>query len=284
MEDGQASEAKAAIKAAGWKRALAFGAGFGVASALTLAVIGGCVYWYISRPKGWDSGRIKCVSATAGQTFEFDDAKKTMTANGFQILFVLENTRNADYTLPQTITILARDKKTSALDDFFGAKIDHGYTIPARERAVVRVDKEYSCGITELETGKVTERDPQACFDDAFGAYNGFVGLDYDTRTRLNLMQPTLPPASSQKAQEPSEKPKDDPYAAIAKPDPCEPAKRLASACRTKGFRPTPSSGNGWQPMPDFPSVPRGAELVPDQNVCNIAFQWQDFCTWKKKD
>jgi len=58
----------------------------------------------------------------------------------------------------------------------------------------------YSCSNIELETGKETERDPQSCFKDAFGTVAGFIGLDYATRTRLNLLKPTFSTPKSKQA------------------------------------------------------------------------------------
>ena len=78
------------------------------------------------------------------------------------------------------------------MDDFSGAKLDHSFIIPAKERALLRVEVERSCSTIDSETRRETERDPQTCFKDAFGSVVGFVGLDSQTRTRLNLLKPVL--------------------------------------------------------------------------------------------
>jgi hypothetical protein len=283
MEDGQETGRQTIVRTAVWKRALAFGAGFGVAAVLTVAVIGGCVYWYSTRPKGWDSTLIKCIGASAVQSFELDDAKKEFHGSGFDLKFVLENQTGRDYTVPQDLRLFTKDQKTAALEEFSG-KVEHPYVVPARERAMVEVDVEYSCTSVDMVTDKRTDRDPQTCFNEEFGTTESLVGFDDETHTRLNLMKPTFAAPASHKEQGSSAKGRTDPYAAIAKPYPCDDAKKLASACRLKEFRPSPTSGDGWQPMPDFPVAPKSAELVPNKHVCDIAFRWQDFCTWQQKE
>ncbi len=111
--------------------------------------------------------------------------------HGFEFTFVLENNTNRDYTVPQDLKLFKREEGSEALDDF-DAKLAHSFMIPAKERALLRVSVEWSCGETDFDTHRETERDPQTCFKEAFGTLLGFVGLDYQTRIRLNLLKPVL--------------------------------------------------------------------------------------------
>ena len=175
------------------KRVALFGACFGVAAALTVIVAVVVRQWYASR-KPWDADSIRCLSSSAHEFYNDPPSSGPWTwkAGGFEFSFVLENTTNRDYTVPQDLQLLEREESSGALDDFVGAKLDHSFLIPAKERALLRVTVERSCSTIDSETRHETERDPQTCFKDAFGTVVDFVGLDSQTRTRLNLPKPGL--------------------------------------------------------------------------------------------
>ncbi|MGA2898597.1 MAG: hypothetical protein ABSE27_13515 [Acidobacteriaceae bacterium] len=175
------------------KKTVVFGAAFGVAAVLASVAM----LWISSRPKGWDSNSIKCAKLTVLQTLADVPANPTtgepehFEGSGFRVEFVLENHTRNDYTVPQDLKLFTRDDRSSALSEL-KATFDHPYVIPANERAEVDADVEYSCGVTDMGTGKKTERPEQECFNDEFGHVAGFVGFDFATHTRLDLPRPTF--------------------------------------------------------------------------------------------
>jgi hypothetical protein len=173
------------------KKTAIFGAAFGIAAMLTMFAIFGLLHWYGSRPKPWNAETIRSISTTATQSFTLDEKANSFTGTGFDLAFVVENRTASDYTVPQDLKLFKRNRRSLALEEF-NAKLEHPFMIPAKERAEIQAEVEYGCNTLELETGKKTERDAQTCFNDAFGDVAGFVGFDYETRTRLNLLNPEL--------------------------------------------------------------------------------------------
>jgi len=114
-----------------------------------------------------------------------------MKTTGFQFTFVLENTSNHDYTIPEGLDLFVRQHNLSALEHFDG-KLDHAFLIPAKERTQIYLNADLSCTTFHISTGAETERDDKTCFKDGFGTVDGFVGLDEATKTRINLLMPTL--------------------------------------------------------------------------------------------
>ena len=182
MNDAQALRKKAV-----------FGAAFGMAAALTLIVAGGFIYWLSHRPKGMDATAIRAMTSSATQTFVEDDAKRDLTPSGFQLIFVLANTTGRDYTLPADVKLFKRDGRTGALSELDG-KPRHSFLIPAKDRAEVWIDIEYSCADLNMETGVTTQRDSQTCYNDAVGSVSGFLALDYSNHIRIDLPKPSLMP------------------------------------------------------------------------------------------
>ena len=172
------------------KRVALFGVCFGMASGVTFFVAAIALQAYRARPKPWDTGSIECLSSSAVPTYNYNPASKQMKQLGFEFAFVLVNTRSTDYTVPQNLKLFKREKSSEALEDF-DVPLDRSFVIPPKERVLVRVRVEYGCGVWD-ENDRMTERDPQTCFKDAFDGIEGFVGLDYQTRTRLNLRKPVL--------------------------------------------------------------------------------------------
>ena len=175
------------------KKTAVFGAAFGVVAVLGIVAL----HWLSSRPKGWDTNAIKCSKLTVLQTLADVPAgpstgeSEHFEGSGFSVEFVLENHTGNDYTVPQDLKLFTRDDRSSALSEI-KVKFDHPYVIPANERAEVDANVEYSCGSTDLDTGKRSERPEQECFNDEFGHVVGLVGFDYSTHTRLDLPRPTL--------------------------------------------------------------------------------------------
>jgi len=274
-----------------WKRPAAFGAAFGVATAITLLIVGGFIYWLSNRPKGMNTAAIKAVSASVSQTFNVNDEKKEITPNGFEMYFVVANTTGHDYTLPDDVKLFKRDAKTGALSELSG-KLDHAFLIPAKDKAEIRISLDYSCADEDMVTGVTTQRDSRKCYDDAVGSVNGFLALDYNNHMRIELPKPALAPTPpntpvqvksklSDKAGLPPDK--GDIFDRVAA---CQRGERLAKACKAQHF--TVGKDNfayydGWEtPLPSLPVPPASYELDPNQADCGTAYQWQNFCRSKK--
>jgi hypothetical protein len=217
-----------------WKRHAVIGAGFGLTVGATIVAAVGLLYWNSSRPRPWDATTIKGISTTVSQTFDLDEQRRQLTASGFTLVFILENTGGRDYTVPQNLRLFERSSKTGALEES-NAKLDQSFVVPAREKAEVHTRIEYGCSTEDLESGKRTERDGGACFKDAFGDVTEFVGFDDNTHTRLNLPKPTYiggnsDPVSTDNGVAPDHGKPWERYQA------CAQASKLVPVCRQKGI------------------------------------------------
>jgi hypothetical protein len=267
-----------------WKRPAAFGAAFGVAIAITLLIVGGIIYWLSNRPKGLDSTAIKAVSSRALQTFSVNDEKKEITPSGFELCFILANTTGRDYTLPEDAKLFKRDVQTGALSELKG-KLDHAFFIPAKHKAEIGIEIEYSCGDFNMETGITTQRDSQSCYNDAVGSESGFLALDYSNRVRIDLPKPKLTPTPPNPPVQAKNLPPDkgDIFDRVAG---CQRAERLASSCKAQHIsvgKENVAHYDGWEdPLPSLAMPPPSYELDPSPQVCGTAYQWQNFCRSKK--
>lgn len=63
----------------------------------------------------------------------------------------------------------------------------------------------------------------------------------------------------------------------------CMEARRFAALCTTKSFRPTKGGyadyGGYTTPLPTITPVPKGWKLDPNQQSCNAAFEWKNYCS-----
>ncbi len=263
-----------------WKKPAAYG----VATAATLLIVGGLILWLSNRPKGLDSRAIKAVSSRASQTFTVNDEKKEITPSGFELYFVLENTTARDYTLPEDAKLFKRSSQTGALSELKG-KLDHSFLIPAKDKAEVGIEIEYSCGDFNMESGVTTQRDSQSCYGDAVGSESGFLILDNNNRVRVELPKPTLAPTPANPPVQTKALPPDkgDIFDRVAG---CQRAERLASSCRAQHIsvgKENVAHYDGWEtPLPSLPVPPASYELDPSPQVCGTAYQWQNFCKAKK--
>ena len=122
-----------------------------------------------------------------------------MKASGFSLRFALTNNTGRDYIVPPNVKLFKRQAGTQALEEFNG-KVEHAFLIPAHESAQLTIQADYSCGLSDLDSGHVSERDEPTCFHDAFSDVSGFVALDEDSKVRLNLPKPTLATSKDEKA------------------------------------------------------------------------------------
>ena len=152
-----------------WRRPAVVGASFGVTVVVAIVGVIAIFHWYSSRPQSWDASTIQGISTTVSQTFTLDEKKKTVTASGFTLAFILENTSGRDYTAPENLRFFKRSRKNGALEEL-DAKLEHSFVVPAKEKTEVHASVEYGCSNEDLETGKTSDRDGPTCFKDAFGA------------------------------------------------------------------------------------------------------------------
>jgi hypothetical protein len=175
-----------------WQKVFLRGVGLGFGGAIALAAVALSIHWFSSRPKSWDLKAISCVSAKAGPYSEYDPQTRKLKTLGFSLEFALANNTSRDYTVSQNLKLYKRLAATGALEEFSG-KLEHGFLIPARDRAQITIDADYKCGILDLATGDETERDEATCYRDAFGDVIGFVALDEGNKIEISLPKPAPP-------------------------------------------------------------------------------------------
>ncbi|MGC2830706.1 MAG: hypothetical protein WB994_13795 [Candidatus Acidiferrum sp.] len=273
----------------GLKKVAVFGATFGAGAVLTTALVVGMVHWYQSRPEPWHTNTIVGLSATAAQTFNYNPKLREMKPLGFTFSFIVENKSGHDYTVPQDLKLLKRDKKSQALVEF-PAKLDHSYIVLAKDRAEIPVGVEYSCSTFDLDTNRESVRDVRTCFDDAIADVDGFVALDYSSKIRIELPKPVL--ATGQAGNE--EKKATIRERNLLAPDKgdlldrvaaCREADRLITECNAKNLgadKPWVKYGGFSKPLPSLPTPPQGYKLDASESVCKVAIEWQNFCRTHK--
>jgi hypothetical protein len=140
------------------------------------------------------------------------------------------------------------------------------------------VSVEYGCSTVEMKTGKQTERDGETCFRDAFGDVAGFVGFDYQTRTRVNLLKPTYagPKSKPENAATDIAPDRGKPWERYAA---CAEGQTLMSRCKHAGIAldEAKAAADGWTPagpLPALPTVAKGAVLEPGDQVCRSVYDW----------
>ncbi len=114
-----------------WKKALLIGLGWGVGTALGLAILVGGFLRYQSKPKPpkpWDSKSIKA---------EYDHVTTEGDDNHVVIYYVLENTTDFDYRVTDAynVRMSAKLEDQNSLRAFSeNEKIDYPVSVPARKR------------------------------------------------------------------------------------------------------------------------------------------------------
>jgi hypothetical protein len=138
--------------------------------------------------------------------------------------------------------------------------------IPAKEKAEVHAQYEYSCADTDL-AGKTSQRPSHQCFNDAFDHISGFVSFDYVAHTRIDLPKPLYaggpddaPAKSDSSRLTPPDKEKDW----FRKVDAGGVADRLVVSCKAQHFLPLNVTGDPYadsaysDPLPMLPTPPKG--------------------------
>ena len=140
-----------------WKRlivrALAWGIGCGVGIATLLLA----VYFYMQRPKDWDTSALRVKNVRAEGIDRLDEGL-AQTSVGTFFSVDLENTTAADITLSQNLTIMQTTKGTEALHGSL-LKLHKEYFVPAHHVVTIMLEND------ELCAAKV---EPQTCFNNYF--------------------------------------------------------------------------------------------------------------------
>lgn len=141
-----------------WKKSLLVGVGWGLGTALGLAILFGGFLWYESRPsppkppKPWDTRAIRA---------EYDYASTEGDNNNIVIYYTLENTTSFDYRVEDghDVTMnatLERENSLSPFSDF--EKIDYPIFIPAKKRVRFGIHIKYPYSIRQKVDANVEER------------------------------------------------------------------------------------------------------------------------------
>jgi hypothetical protein len=141
-----------------WKRPLFIGIGWGLGTAVGLAVLVGGFLWYQGRPKPpkppkpWDTAAIKA---------EYDHADTEGEKNTIIIYYTLENTTDFDYRIESGDQILMsatlmKQKNLSPFDE--NEKIDYPVFVPAKKRIRFPIHIGYTCPLKQKENADLEER------------------------------------------------------------------------------------------------------------------------------
>jgi hypothetical protein len=143
-----------------WKRPLIVGIGWGLGTALGLAILLGAFFWYESRPKPpkppkpWDTASIKA---------DYDRADTEGDNNTIVVYYTLENTTDFDYRVDDShdITMNGKLEKQHSLSPFSVSgfsKIDYPILVPAKKRVRFAVHIEYRYPEKEKRHADLEER------------------------------------------------------------------------------------------------------------------------------
>jgi hypothetical protein len=169
-----------------WKKALLIGVGWGIGTAVGLALIVGGFFWYMDRPrppvppKPWNVTAIKA---------EYDTVKTEGDKNTIVFYYVLENTTDFDYRLQNGENVVMNGKlqRENSLTPFMKPEgIDYPIFVPARKRVRFRIPL---IGYSYPENGKKDVKSDQAALEkyvaDHMSNLDGFDLLDETNRYEI---------------------------------------------------------------------------------------------------
>jgi hypothetical protein len=173
-----------------WKRSLLIGVGWGLGTAVGLAVIVGGFLWYQSRPKPptppkpWNTTAIKA---------EYDYIDTEGEKNTVVFYYTLENTTAFDYRLENGDKVLmsatlAKQRHLSPFSE--QEKIDYPVFVPAKKRVRFSIHVDYAYPVKEKSNPNVVERREfrsklEKYATDEFGNLDGFDLLDESSRYEI---------------------------------------------------------------------------------------------------
>jgi hypothetical protein len=173
-----------------WKRALLIGVGWGVGTALALAILVGGFLWYDSRPKPptppkpWDSTSIKA---------EYDTAITEGDNNDVVIYYTLENTTAFDYRIEDghEVNMNAKLGQQNSLSPFNERqRIDYPILVPAKKRVRFAIHLNYPYPAKEKANDNLEERRKyrqavEKYISEEMGNLDGFDLLDATNRYEI---------------------------------------------------------------------------------------------------
>jgi hypothetical protein len=177
--DSKPSESLAPVSP--WKhlilRPLAWGVGCGLAISLVMLAM----YFYMQRPKGWDTRALRVRNAEAGAASLLDE-QLAEKSTGTIFTVDLENTTGADITLPQTLTVMQSTKGTGSLHGSL-LTLDKEYFLPAHHTVSIWLENNDLCAAKE---------DPRSCFDRYFKDQGEIVIFDTMRKYEIRIPMPAF--------------------------------------------------------------------------------------------
>jgi hypothetical protein len=173
-----------------WKKLFLVGVGWGIGTAVGLALIVGGFVWYQSRPKPPKQWSVSAIKA------EYDHVTTEGKQNTIVFFYILENMTDFDYRLDkdQKSTMTARLGKQNGLTPFLSSKgIDYPIFVPARKRMRFQVHlKGYTYSKREKDDATTEERkqylaDLEKYVADKLENLDGFDLLDEENRYEIVL-------------------------------------------------------------------------------------------------
>jgi hypothetical protein len=175
---------------ADWKLSLLTGVGWGLGTALGLAILVGGFLWYDSRPKppippkAWNSSAIKA---------EYDYADTEGDSNEVAVYYTLENMTDFDYRVEdgQNMMMSAKLEREKELSPFNNVqKIDYPIFVPAKKRVRFAIHLNYPYTVKEKDNADVNERRAyrqgvEKYIADELGNLDGFDLLDETDRYEI---------------------------------------------------------------------------------------------------
>jgi hypothetical protein len=175
-----------------WKRPLLIGVGWGIGTALGLAILGAAVLWYTGRPKlplpprPWDSKSIKA---------EYNTSDTEGDNNDIVVYYTLENTTAFDYRVSDATNVtmtakLLSQNELSYISEESG-KIDYPIFVPAKKRVRFRVHINYPYPVKQkssdpnLEERRKYRTGLEKYMSEDFGNLDGFDFLDESSRYEI---------------------------------------------------------------------------------------------------
>jgi hypothetical protein len=186
----EADQHHAPTRSSSWKhlavRALAGGFGLGVGIAVVFVI----VYSYSTRPRGWRTDALGVKKVIAEGMFAMDEnLEEKSTGTTFTV--DVENTTDADITLPQSLTVMQAAKGTGALHGSL-LKLSKEYFIPAHHVVSISLDNSDLCA---------AHVDGKQCFDTYFKDQSEIVlfveGPKYEIRIAVPPFTPPRPTGAS---------------------------------------------------------------------------------------
>lgn len=178
------------LQMAEWKRPFLVGVGWGLGTAVGLAILIGGFLWYAQRPKlptppkPWNTAAIKA---------EYDTTDTEGEKNTVVFYYTLENTTDFDYLVESSDRILMsatlmKEKNLSPFGE--NQKIDYPLFVPARKRIRFPIHIGYICPLKEkkdanLEERRKFRRDVEKYVMDEMGNLDGFDLLDETNRYEI---------------------------------------------------------------------------------------------------